>query len=408
MARPLAAVLAALLVLPALAQTPSRTAAAAKAALARDFASGQDVAPLDFAGQPAALTKLFDQAKYVQAGAEPGDQKETYITFVRSVARRLGVNPDAAAELYAKRPARPRRDTPAPGVELDARAALVDDVRHNPGISEAKKARLARDMNQTSLFLRKGLNGDLSSAGAGEKPIDIVFTQAPPRAADSTARDWSNLPPRAQPVSFVTQPTPSPVGPLGAASAGAMSWASLTAYFDWEKGAQVAAEAYTGTLNYAKKMGSMCYRFVKQALIDAGVIDAPNPQSVGLIGLHPGAAAMFNKDVARNPKILDEMGYRQVDLAHASDDPASVPDGSMLIYSGGCAFADPTSGHAEITVGEATYERLRAQNARLRRLEVGAVDLRVCHFSCTTRSMPFLRTYGKKGCLKMYVPVKSS
>jgi hypothetical protein len=155
-------------------------------------------------------------------------------------------------------------------------------------------------------------------------------------------------------------------------------------------------------------MGSMCYRFVKQALIDAGVIDAPNPQSVGLIGLHPGAAAMFNRDVARNPKILDEMGYRQVDLAHASDDPASVPDGSMLIYSGGCAFADAKSGHAEITVGEATYETLRARNKTLRRLDVGAEDLRVCHFACTTRSMPFLRTYGKKGCLKMYVPVKSS
>jgi hypothetical protein len=39
---------------------------------------------------------------------------------------------------------------------------------------------------------------------------------------------------------------------------------------------------------------------------------------------------------------------------------------------------------------------------------VNANELRVCHFACTTRSMPFLRTYGKQGCLKMYVPVKSS
>ena len=63
---------------------------------------------------------------------------------------------------------------------------------------------------------------------------------------------------------------------------------------------------------------------------------------------------------------------------------------------------------AEITVGEETYRNLRATNRHLRELPTDPNELRVCHFSCTTRSMPFLRTYGKKGCLKMYVPVKSS
>lgn len=409
MARPLAAVLAVLFALPALAQTARRAPAAAKAELARDFGQGKDVSAQDFAGQPDALVKLFEQAKYVQAGVEPGDEKETYVAFVRSVARRLGVNPDLAAELYGKRPPRGRRETVAPKNEIDARAALADDVRHNPGISAAKKARMEKDMSRTSEYLKMGLNGDLTQVGGpGERPIEVAFVSP---ASDGVvydnhgvARDWSSLPPRVQPMSLTTAAPP----PLGAATAGAMSWASLASYFDWEKGKQVAEEAYTGTLNYAKSMGRMCYRFVKQALIDAGVIDAPNPQSVGLVGLRPGAAAMFNQDVKKNPKILDELGYRQVDLARASDDPASVPDGSMLVYAAGCAFADASYGHAEITVGEATYEGLRTRNKQLRRLTVAANDVRVCHFSCTTRSMPFLRTYGKKGCLKMYVPVKSS
>jgi hypothetical protein len=46
------------------------------------------------------------------------------------------------------------------------------------------------------------------------------------------------------------------------------------------------------------------------------------------------------------------------------------------------------------------------KNMRLRGFGADANEVRVCHYSCTTRSMPFLRTYGKRGCLKMYVPVK--
>lgn len=260
------------------------------------------------------------------------------------------------------------------------------------------------------------MRGDSAAIGGpaarpAELNVTVVAAPADGPTYDSTGqRNWSKMLPQVQPLQLVTHPTPSPetAGPLQSASAGMMSWASLTAYFDWEKGKQVAAEAYTGTLNYAKKMGAYCYRFFKQALIDAGVLDVPNPQSTGLIGLRPGAARMFSQDVKKNPKILDEMGYRQVDLAKASNDPASVPDGSLLIYAAGCSFADESAGHSEITVGPGTYALLRAQNSRLRELPTDPNEVRVCHFSCTKRSMPFLRTYGKQGCLKMYVPVKSS
>lgn len=409
MTKPLVAMLALVIALQASAQ-PDR-----KVELARSFAKGADVSALNFSG-PAELVDLLEQAKYVQAGREPGDEKETYITFVRSVARRLGARSDLAVQLYGER-VRPARGAPAAQRELDARAAIAEDVRLNPGISAEKKRRLSRDLRATSEYLKAGLNGDANLIGPDARPAELNVTvvgapaaAAAPRYDSQGHRNWSDIPPQVQPLQLITYPTPSPPGggELKSASAGMMSWASLTSFFDWERGKEVAMEAYTGTLNYAKKMGAMCYRFFKQALIDAGVIDVPDPSSTGLIGLRPGSARMFSQDVKKDPRILDTMGYRQVDLARISNDPATVPDGSLLIYAGGCSFADPTHGHAEITVGEGTYNELRAKNSRLRALNVDDNAVRVCHFSCTTRSMPFMRTYGKQGCLKMYVPVKSS
>lgn len=417
MTKPLVACLAIAIAFQASAQTAARRSPSeARDQLSRAFAKGTDLSAFDASGQDAALIALLEQAKYVQAGREPGDEKETYVAFIRSVARRLETRSDLATELYGERVRAPRV-VAASRPEIDARAAVALDVRRNPGISAAKKKRVARDLQITSDYLKKGLDGDANLLqGPKDRALELNVAYGgpaglPPRDAAvydaNGVRNWSSLPPRVQPYPNASSATPSP-GPLQSASAGMMSWASLSSYFDWEKGKEVAAEAYTGTLAYVKKMGAMCYRFFKQALIDSGVIDVPNPQSTGLIGLRPGAARMFSQDVKKNPKILDEMGYRQVDLAKASNDPASVPDGSLLIYAGGCSFANAQHGHAEITVGEGSYTSLRAKNPRLRELDVQANELRVCHFSCTTRSMPFLRTYGKQGCLKMYVPVKSS
>ncbi|MDO8757601.1 MAG: hypothetical protein Q7J64_06295, partial [Elusimicrobiota bacterium] len=97
MALPLTAALAVLVALQASAQTSAEDF---KKALSRDFAQGADLSKLDAAGQTAPLSQLLDQAKYVQAGREPGDEPETHIAFVRSVARRLGTSRDAAVLLY--------------------------------------------------------------------------------------------------------------------------------------------------------------------------------------------------------------------------------------------------------------------------------------------------------------------
>src|SRR3990167_6602467 len=100
MTKPLVVCLALVISLQASAQPARRSPAELKAELTRSFAKGADVAALDFAGQAEPLVKLFDQAKYVQAGREPGDEVETHVAFVRSVARRLGTRSDRAVELY--------------------------------------------------------------------------------------------------------------------------------------------------------------------------------------------------------------------------------------------------------------------------------------------------------------------
>ncbi|UPT73443.1 MAG: hypothetical protein M0D55_16460 [Elusimicrobiota bacterium] len=407
MALPLAAVLA-VLVASAHAQTGFKEKVAAA------FEAGSSLAELKAEGQPKPLVELYDQALYVQGGREPGDDLETHQTFVRSVARRLGAPPEGAIERYGAL-VRPPRAAGASRRELAARAALAADVTRNPGISAEKKARVAKSMAATNEYLKMGLNGDASFVGGGPKAIEargenVDLVAADPAAASETQTDWTKIPPRAQPIVMNVKDTPSPAAsaPLPGASAGAIAWATLTSYIDWEKGKQVAREAYEGTLSYIKKQGAVCYRYFKQAMIDAGIIDAPNPQSTGLVGLRPAAAAMFSQDVKKNPKILERMGYRQADVANVSDDADTIPDGTAIIYGRGCGFADEGAGHAEIALSEATYEELRAKNSSLRRLTTQEGELRVCHFSCTTRRISYLRALGKRGCLTMYVPVKKS
>ena len=414
MAPPLAVLLTVLIALQAPAQPAGKNPEQLKSELAQDFAKGVDVSKLELSGQPAELIKLRNEAMLVQAGKEPGDEWESHILSVRSVARRLDVPMKAALDLYARRE-RPTRLAPASKPELEARASIAADVKRNPGISEAKKARVTRDLSRTSAYLERGMNGDagLIDGAAPTAKLNVTVVAAPParRYLASGERNYTQIPGRVEGRRLVIQPTPSPVvaaSPLGFASSVAQSWGSLKTYLNWEGGKKVAAEAFTGTLAYVKSIGKMCWRFVKQAFIDSDVLDVPNPQSTGLLGIRPDAAAMFAEDVKKNPKILDRMHYRRVDLANASDDPSTVPDGSLLIYARGCSFANAKSGHAELTIGEATYQSLRARNSRLRAIPVNANEVRVCHFSCAKRSMPFLRTWGKNGCLNMYVPVKST
>lgn len=213
MALPLAAGLVVLLACSARAQTPPEVF---KAALVKDFAKGEDLSKLDAKDQPAPLAQLLDQAKYVQAGRELGDEPETHIAFVRSVARRLGTSRDAAVALYGQR-VRQRRAVPAAQQELDVRAAIALDVARNPGISEAKRKRMRADLTATSAALASGMNGDAGFIPAAPQAPAVIVAKAVPYEDpdapvydENGVRNWSSVLPRVQPTRLVTNPTPSP------------------------------------------------------------------------------------------------------------------------------------------------------------------------------------------------------
>ena len=224
--------------------------------------------------------------------------------------------------------------------------------------------------------------------------------------------------------------TPPPGAAPGAPAArDSVSFAALAAVADWERGKRVALEAVNGTVNWVSSMGSKCYRFVKQALIGAGVLDAPDPQSTGPLGLRSARAKFFTEDVRKDPEILAKMGYRRADISTMTgNDPSVIPDGSILNYAGGCSFADPVSGHIELTVSRSTYVEMRQADPKgVRARAIDDDEVTVCHFSCTGRTLPFIRTYGtdgpprrvkdakgklktipgRKACLNLYVPVKA-
>lgn len=424
MAQPLAAYLAVFLALQASAQTTAKNPRELKAEMTLGFAKGADLSGLDVSGQAEPLVELLDQAKYVQAGREPGDGKETHIAFVRSVARRLGARSDLAVELYGNR-VRPARAVAAAQREIDARAAIAEDVKRNPGISAEKKARLVRNLSQTDEYLKMGMNGDANFVGGPKgRPVELNVTVVDVPAPDAVvydsngARNWSKILPRVQPTPFVAYPTPSPSTTPGALSSlpsaltrMVYSLAELSSFIDVKRGAEVAYEAVNGVLEQSKMAVHRCYNFVKRALIDAGVIDAPNPQSTAVVGLRPNQASMFNQDVQRRPEILNNLGYRRAKMGDLSNDPSDIPSGTIFIYGAKCAFAQyKNAGHAELSVSRAEYEKARTEKPRFKIRPLDETEVPACHYTCAGRSMAFLRTYGKgdKACLRMYVPVKSS
>jgi hypothetical protein len=424
MALPLAACLTVLLALQASAQPARRNPAELKAELTRSFAKGTDLSDLDVSGQEESLIQLFDQAKYVQAGREIGDEKETHITFVRSVARRLGARQDPAVELYGNR-VRPARAAAAAQREIDARAAIAEDVKRNRGMSPEKRDRVTRNLSRTNEYLTMGMGGDGGFVGGPKgRPAELNVTvvgAAPPDAAvyDSNGvRNWSKILPRAQPYPFTASPTPSPATTPGALSSlpsaltrVVYSLSELGSFIDVKRGAEVAYEAVANVLEEGKMAVHRCYNFVKRALIDAGVIDAPDAQSTAVMGLRPDQASMFSQDVEKHPEILNRLGYRRAKMGDLSNNPSDIPSGTIFIYGAQCAFAKyKSAGHAELSVSRAEYEKTRTEKPRFHIQPLDETDVPACHYTCAGRSMAFLRTYGKgdKACLRMYVPVKSS
>mgnify|MGYP001614080563 CR=1 FL=1 len=418
--RSLAALLIIALAAPAWAQVRLATEKqtfAVKIRIRDAYAGGADLQALDLAAlsnrsdsASSELLDLYEQARYVQGGREPEDKPDAYVAFIRSVARRLGTRSDKAVELYGDRVR--KRSSTATTQDIAIREAIATDIRQNRDIPEATRRRIARNLVNTSRTLLQdmsrsaGLTADGAPA-AGRLQPGAVFADMP--HGERPAVNYNELPPQVQPVPFIPRPAPSPApATLPDTTGSALSWSALASYLDWDRGKRVAAEAFNGALNYVANMGRVCYQFVKNALRNA---------DTNLRGLRFGAAHMFSEDVKRNPAILQRMGYRRVSLAQMGNNPSLIPDGSILAYAPGCSFADARFGHMEITLSDSTYAEMIRSRPSKRFASINPNEVPVCHFNCTKRSMPFLRTYGRdrkvggvveKACLHMYVPVKAA
>jgi hypothetical protein len=307
--------------------------------------------------------------------------------------------------------------------ELAARLSIINDIAaRNAARLKTTRDRQKMVMKTGAVFkastddLKDGGNGTggfaaLGGAGADEGivPYKPEYVQAGMINFGGGAVDPSKVLPQVQPVGLKTEATPIPTTPAPLTSK-AFSFAELAPYFDIQRGFKVAAEVLGGVLESAKKQLHKCYRFVKQALIDAGVIDAPNPQSTGKIGLRPGLAQYFNADVVKNPKILEKMGYRRVKGEEVGLTPQTMPPaGSLMIYGAKCWFADyEDAGHAELVVTPDDYEKARREKPQFKIPPLGEGDLATCYYDCKPRSMAKIRKYGagENACLRVYVPVR--
>lgn len=412
MAKPLAAVVAALLVAtPSLALTPAEF----KAGVVGAFEKYESPAGLDKTGQDAALLKLQAEVLYIQSGKD--DDDVTYGKIVRGVARDLGVTEkarvDRAVALYLGRAK--TRVIAATSEELAARKDIID------AIAARNAARLKRSRDKVTMVAktqdvfnpttddlsagRNGSGGFAAFGGVSKQVGTVVATR--PEAAVAKPQEYIAAS-MISPSLPVVPKAPTPLAPAAVTSK-PFSFADILPYLDLRRGLQVAAEAVGGVIQSAKKQLHRCYQFVKQALIDAGVIDAPNPQSVGSFGLRSGKAAYFNGDVVKNPRLLEKMGYRRVKGEEVGLSAQSMPPpGSILIYGAKCWFADyEDDGHAEIVVTPEEYEQARREKPGFAIPPLRETDLAACYYDCKPRALAQIRRYGKgeNACLRVYVPV---
>lgn len=219
-------------------------------------------------------------------------------------------------------------------------------------------------------------------------------------AADAGSPSHAGEQPVAPTFGLRINPTPAAAPPPTTA---ALDWSSVSSFFDWDKGQRVAREVVERARGYVEK----CYAYVKQALINADVLDVPDRTQTRLAGFRPGMARMFAEDANKNPKVLAKLGYRRVDARTiAGDDPSIIPDGSILVYAAGCAGFSKTAGHIELTASREMLPHLRKSMRSQVASRLDDDQVLACSDGCSGRTLNYIRTYAKKGCLNMYVPVR--
>lgn len=191
------------------------------------------------------------------------------------------------------------------------------------------------------------------------------------------------------------------VAPPPAVTSQPLSFSSLWNYIDQSRGYKVAEAVFTR----AKGFAGYCYASVKEGFIaakDKLWAKISSPTASAQIGIPPGLAVDYQRAVNKNPALLAKLGYRRVDVSSIpGQDPSVIPSGTIFDFAPGCAGYSREAGHIEIVGARSMLGDI----PRSGRPELTPDEALACSDGCHGRTLNYFRTYGRKGCMSMYVPV---
>lgn len=261
------------------------------------------------------------------------------------------------------------------------------------GFSRDQRERIGAIAAQTDMIAQARLHQTAPEMFDGGGAAGDGAVEGGPGGAQS--RGGAESAPAGLRINPVAAPPPVTSSPL--------SLSSLWNYIDQSRGYKVAEAVFTRAEGFA----GYCYAAVKEGFIAAkdrlwGKIK--DPTQSGAIGIPPALAVDYQRAVNKNPALLAKLGYRRVDVSTIpGDDPSVIPSGTILDFAPRCAGYSAEAGHIEIVGARSMLKDI----PRSGRPALSSDEALACSDGCHGRTLNYFRTYGRKGCMSMYVPVKA-
>jgi hypothetical protein len=261
------------------------------------------------------------------------------------------------------------------GYSREQRQQIQAIAAQTDAISQARLKQTAPEM-----FDGGGAEGDAVAGGPG---------------GNSSSASGNPAPPAGLHINPVAAPPPVTSAPL--------SFSSLWNYIDNSRGYKVAEAVFSRATGFAH----YCYAAVKQGFIAAKDMlwsKISSPTQSAEIGIPPALAVDYQRAVNGNPALMAKLGYRRVDVSSIpGNDPSIIPSGTVFDFAPRCAGYSPKAGHIEIVGARSMVNDI----PRRARPALDANEVLACSDGCHGRTLNYFRTYGRQGCMSMYVPVKT-